>query len=115
MVLVQPPSLNPCLKCVTVNFNPLRDGSTQSTLMKALTLSLALALLLLFSPAWAESKNGFDLSNASIPADQIRQGYPPREGIPTIDDPVFKSADDIDWLQPGDRVLGLSINGDVRA
>jgi hypothetical protein len=83
--------------------------------MKALTLSLVLSILLLFSPAWAESKNGFDLSKASIPADQIRQGGPPRDGIPAIDNPVFNSADEADWLQPGDRVLGMAIDGEARA
>ncbi len=56
--------------------------------------------------------NGFDLSNTLIPADEIRHGGPPRDGIPALDDPVFVPADQAGFLNVEDRVLGISI-GDV--
>ena len=52
--------------------------------------SVLIALLLWATqPAIAESKNGFDVSNARVPVDEILRGGPPRDGIPSIDDPKF--------------------------
>ncbi len=51
---------------------------------------------------------------AIVPVNQIVSGGPPRDGIPSIDRPKFVSAEEAD-LQNGDLVLGLEINGDVRA
>ncbi|MEX2367391.1 MAG: DUF3179 domain-containing protein [Pseudohongiellaceae bacterium] len=83
--------------------------------MKTTTLCLAITLSSLFGTAWAESMNGFDVSGASIPVEDILRGGPPRDGIPAIDDPKFETADEAGWLQPDDRVLGLSIEGEARA
>ena len=77
---------------------------------------LALAILLLVpAKTLAEVKNGFDLSGASVPIDQIMRGGPPRDGIPSIDAPIFTSVDEADFLRNDDRVLGLSINGEAKA
>jgi len=62
----------------------------------------------------AQSKKGFDLSNASIPADEIKDGGPPKDGIPSIDDPQFKKASSVD-LDMGSRVLGVMVNGIAKA
>ncbi len=59
-------------------------------------------------------KNGFDLSNAIIPVDEIRSGGPPRDGIPSIDNPKFISAQEAD-LNPKERVLGIKIDGIAKA
>lgn len=53
-------------------------------------------------------------TNAIVPLDKIVSGGPPRDGIPSIDSPKFLSAQEAK-LQSGDLVLGLDINGDVRA
>jgi len=43
-------------------------------------------------------------------------GGPPKDGIPSIDDPSFESAADADGdLDPGDPVFGLAVDGEVRA
>lgn len=83
--------------------------------VKALSTLLVLLLLLTLVPARAETKNGFDVSKALIPVGKIRQGGPPRDGIPAIDNPRFDEADEANWLEPTSRVLGLSINGEARA
>jgi hypothetical protein len=62
-----------------------------------------------------QTLNGFDVSNATIPLRQIEQGGPPRDGIPSIDNPHFESAEAVNWLADDDRVLGISIDGDSRA
>jgi hypothetical protein len=63
----------------------------------------------------AISKNGFILDDASIPVDEIVNGGPGRGGIPAINKPKFVSPDDAIFLDPEDRVLGLSLNGIARA
>jgi hypothetical protein len=54
--------------------------------------------------------------NNIVPLDQIVSGGPPLDGIPSIDDPKFISIQDANkYLEDSELVLGLSINGDVRA
>lgn len=59
--------------------------------------------------------NGFNLNRASVPVEQIHAGGPPRDGIPSIDEPRFIDPDDANFLVPGDRVLGLAHNGVAKA
>ncbi len=59
--------------------------------MKALKPSYFLFLLLITPFCYSQSMNGFDLLGALIPIDEIKQGGPPRDGIPSIDHPVFVS------------------------
>lgn len=60
-------------------------------------------------------KNGFDLSETTIPADKIFIGGPPRDGIPSIDKPHFLEADNADYLKDNDRILGVYHQGEARA
>jgi hypothetical protein len=51
-----------------------------------------------------------------VPLDKIVSGGPPPDGIPSIDNPKFVSAAEADkLLQDGELVVGLNINGDIRA
>lgn len=59
--------------------------------------------------------NGFDLTDSLVPIDQIALGGPPRDGIPSIDEPAFVVSRDADFLNDDDRVLGLAVNGEARA
>lgn len=65
--------------------------------------------------AAAASKNGFDVDGALVPVDEIVNGGPPRDGIPSLERPAFVSAGDANFLKNRDRVLGLSLNGVTRA
>lgn len=59
----------------------------------------------------AQTKNGFDLSNATIPVDEIMRGGPPRDGIPSLDDPEFEPASaDLPW-RSDDLVMTLELEG----
>lgn len=60
-------------------------------------------------------KNGFNLSDATIPVEKILIGGPPRDGIPSIDEPKFLNADKANYLKDEDRVLGLYYKGEARA
>jgi hypothetical protein len=63
----------------------------------------------------AVAQNGFDLSNATIPHNELLQGGPPRDGIPSIDAPRFIKPSDVDFLREEDRVLSVKIDKEVRA
>lgn len=63
----------------------------------------------------AQTRNGFDLTGALVPAAQIESGGPPRDGIPAIDRPKFVKADEARFLQGDDRVLGVARNGIAKA
>lgn len=65
--------------------------------------------------ASAGSSNGFDLSNTTLPREQILAGGPPRDGIPAISNPKMIPAEEADYLQPDDRIIGVSLNGQSRA
>jgi hypothetical protein len=51
-----------------------------------------------------------------VPLDQIVNGGPPPDGIPSIDNPKFVNIQQAaNFLSDSDLVLGVNINGDVRA
>lgn len=50
-----------------------------------------------------------------IPLDKIRGGGPPKDGIPSIDDPKFVTSNEAQFVSDEDVVIGLSINGESKA
>ncbi|WP_245545302.1 DUF3179 domain-containing protein [Halomicrobium katesii] len=44
-----------------------------------------------------------------------RSGGPPKDGIPSIDNPAFVAADDVDYLALGDPVFGVARDETVKA
>ena len=62
-------------------------------------------------------QNNNEATKQIVPLDQIVSGGPPRDGIPSIDKPKFVSSEEAssNFLQGSDLVIGLEINGDVRA
>lgn len=65
--------------------------------------------------AAAATKNGFDLSFALVPREQILQGGPPRDGIPALTSPEAVSAEQATFLRPDDIVVGVETGGEARA
>jgi len=66
-------------------------------------------------PAVAEPlKNGFDLEGASVPVEEIRSGGPPRDGIPSLEDPAMVSHGDTPWADDV-LVLGVAVGDSARA
>ncbi len=62
-------------------------------------------------PACARTLNGFDLSDASVPADDVFRGGPPRDGIPALTNPHYVKAAEATFLESGDRILGARLDG----
>lgn len=50
-----------------------------------------------------------------IPLDRIRSGGPPKDGIPSIDNPKFVDPNEADFLSNDDVVVGVNYNGIVKA
>lgn len=61
------------------------------------------------------SNSPFDLSNATVPREEIHSGGPPKDGIPALTTPKFITADQAGYLQPEDRIIGVIINEKARA
>jgi hypothetical protein len=59
--------------------------------------------------------SGFKLDNAIVPQEEILAGGPPKDGIPAILEPKFISAAKVDFLSPGDQVIGIELGGQARA
>ncbi len=57
-----------------------------------------------------------DWSINNIDYDDILSGGPPRDGIPSIDDPAFEGYESADqWLANREPIIALDLNGDARA
>jgi len=56
----------------------------------------------------------FDLRELSIPAEEIRGGGPPKDGIPAITKPKTVTAAEARFLKTTDRVIGVSLGGQPR-
>jgi len=65
--------------------------------------------------AFAAPSNGFDLTNSTVAIEQILQGGPAKDGIPSIDQPAFKPAKKVTWLNDDQQVLSLTFNGVTKA
>ncbi|WP_421852161.1 DUF3179 domain-containing protein [Oricola sp.] len=56
-----------------------------------------------------------DFENVTINLERVLSGGPPRDGIPSIDDPQFIAIAEETSLDEQEPVIGLAINGDARA
>ncbi len=82
--------------------------------------AVALSFLVAFfsgpaTAANAQTMNGFDLSGATVERSEILSGGPGRDGIPSIDDPKFVAAGEVDYLLDDDMVIGVVRGNDARA
>ncbi len=78
-------------------------------------LSILIAVIAVQLSKIATSNNGFDLSNAVIPSEQIMQGGPPKDGIPAISNPKLIAASQATHISADDRIVGITIHGESRA
>ena len=86
-----------------------------------LTSVIAIVVATVVIIATTTSKHAAEAQQATqhniVPLDQIVSGGPPPDGIPSIDNPKFVSVQEAgnNFLADSDLVLGLNINGDIRA
>src|ERR687897_1265202 len=103
--------------CVMYNNN--KKIKLNFILLISLSVSIFLLSIIFFSIDKEKSIFVISLGQEikhTVPLDKIVSGGPPQDGIPSIDNPKFQSvkkADEI--LHDSEFVLGLNINGDIRA
>jgi len=73
-----------------------------------------LVLLFVMKSCFSQEKKGFDLSNTSIPINEIKDGGPGKDGIPSIDAPKFLKGSET-LLDRNARILGVYENGIAKA
>lgn len=86
--------------------------------MKNLKITAFAALLLFISCGKDDDQNGqnrFNPDDWLIPANEVLDGGPGKDGIPAIDNPVFVSVDEVTFLREDDLVLGFADHDQVRA
>ena len=92
--------------------------------LTALTVpALALVAALSFQPAaareapshWLSEWGATDFSRSSVSFDEIMSGGPPKDGIPSIDDPVFAPAVEVEDLADTEPVMSFFVGDDQRA
>jgi Protein of unknown function (DUF3179) len=94
----------------SINFSP--SSPNTNSLGKGNFLSSS-SLLIAQSNAQKEE----ELQKHIVPIDQIVSGGPPPDGIPSVDSPKFVTVQEAgkNFLSDSDLVLGININGDIRA
>ncbi len=63
----------------------------------------------------SEIKVDEDGTKFLVPEGKIIEGGPPKDGIPSIDNPDFIVANEVDWLKPNDEVLAIDYQGVQKA
>lgn len=87
--------------------------------MKRLASAMVALFLLAHAAAagperWRAAGWETDFTQSLIDLSEIVAGGPPRDGIPSIDDPVFARAMDVADLGPYEPLIRLEIDGEVR-
>lgn len=65
----------------------------------------------------SDSSDGDRISDGDwlIPSDEIMDGGPGKDGIPSIDDPNYRAAREIDYVDDKRLILGVKMGDDIRA
>ncbi len=79
------------------------------------TILSVLTLLVCCCHSNAQRLNGFELNGALIPVKDIMRGGPPRDGIPSIDNPKFQPLSTYEEFNDKTSVLGVYHNGVAKA
>ncbi len=96
--------------------------STERFAAKSAAQVVALVVLLALAPDaratsadWSAAWPRTDFAKHTVDLSEIRSGGPPKDGIPAIDDPRFRSVGDVTDLAPTEPVITLRIQDDARA
>ena len=84
-------------------------------LIAAIAFALPVSTAFANPSSWKREWPNTDFTKHSINYGEIMSGGPPKDGIPSIDAPVFERLADVDNLAPTEPVIGLVVNGVARA
>ncbi len=102
---------------IATNNNNINSPSNTTAASKSNVLSSSPSSPLMIGKSIAqEQEKQLQERNHIVPFDQIVSGGPPPDGIPSIDNPKFVNVQDAgNFMSDSDLVLGININGDIRA
>ncbi len=80
--------------------------------MKKHTLRWLLVILAFATIGCEKTDNRLDWL---IPEDEVRDGGPGKDGIPSVDNPQFTTVDAIDFLDDNDLVIGVKVGSEIKA
>ncbi|MEX0346451.1 MAG: DUF3179 domain-containing protein [Rhizobiaceae bacterium] len=84
--------------------------------LAALLMALMFALPAMANPGrWVQEGWKTDFSQSLVDFGEILSGGPPRDGIPSIDNPIFANASDVKNIGEQEPVIQLQIGDDIRA
>jgi len=89
--------------------------------MRSRAIALGIAFMLISVPAsanpdrWRGEGWKTDFSRTTVEWSEILSGGPPRDGIPSIDDPRFEKASTVKGLAEREPVIRLQIDDEIRA
>jgi Protein of unknown function (DUF3179) len=101
--------------------NPTGVAPSRGAIMHAAQALFLMALAIAGSSAnaeqsrWAREWPMTDFERALVDLGEIRDGGPPKDGIPAIDDPRFRPVAEVDDLADTEPVIGLTVSGESRA
>jgi len=101
-----------------ISFLKEKTNPMFTRILHILFILLLTSFVLYSTAADAQQLPGFDtnLEKRSIDLDELIDGGPGKDGIPSIDDPRFVSQEEAsDWLNGREPVISLEINGEARA
>jgi hypothetical protein len=97
----------------TISFPSPSSNNTTSLLSKGNVLPLT---SLVIGESNTQKQEQQEQQKRIVPLDQIVSGGPPPDGIPSIDNPKFVTVQEAaNFLSDSDVVVGVNINGDIRA
>jgi hypothetical protein len=91
----------------------MRLSTSALTLLLAITVPATIAMA--GPESWTREGWQTDFSKSSVEFDEIISGGPPRDGIPSIDDPKFVSASEVTDIGDREPVIQFGLGDDVRA
>ncbi len=93
----------------------VRHFSVVSTLACLIGTAMLAAQAVADPVTWSQEGWKTDFAQSKVELARILSGGPPRDGIPSIDDPAFEPVNGHDDLEPRDPVVAVEIGSDVRA
>lgn len=98
-------------------FRYISPGAAPSQFTRLAVEMLALMMMVSCNADAAPQWSSRDLADSFslIDVEEIQSGGPDKDGIPVLVDPEFAPAREAGYLNPGDQVIGVEINGEARA
>jgi len=78
-------------------------------------LFLLLPILLLLFTNCKDNNSNVSSTIWSIPSEEVFDGGPGKDGIPSVDEPKFATATATDYLGDNDLVLGIQVGNEIKA